>query len=89
MAMMNTSLNILYGAPSAVWTRVVSSDTPTASTVQVEVTLVNKTSTRFAEASFITFNPLPSGDEWGVAPSSPPSNASSGQWAMDKLGEWV
>lgn len=87
MANMNSSLNILYGAPSAVWTRVMSSVTPTESTIQIEVTLINKTSTRFAEASFITFNPLPS-DEW-LAPDAPPSNASSGEWAMDKLGEWV
>ena len=38
------------------------------------LTLVNKTSTRFAEAAFLTF-----------APTQHPG----GGWAIDKLGEWV
>jgi len=46
--------------------------------ISVEVTLVNKTATRFAEAAFLTFDSV----------QSAASDMGSG-WAMDKLGEWV
>ena len=48
--------------------------------ITIELTLINKTSTRFAEAAFFTFAPLQT--------EAGPSNPGSG-WAIDKLGEWV
>jgi hypothetical protein len=87
LALMDPSLNVLYGAPTEVWTRVVSATAPSPSTVQVEVTLVNKTATRFAEAAFVTFNPPADSSASGAVRTSA-SNV-SGTWALDKLGEWV
>lgn len=66
------ALNQEYGAPSQVWLRVQGH----ANRLGLELTLVNKTATRFAESSFLTFAP-----ETG--------DTGDGMWAMDKLGEWV
>ena len=58
------------GAPSHVFLHVRGD----GDKVDVDVILVNKTATRFAEAAFLTFDPV----------ASP-----GGGWALDKLGEWV
>jgi hypothetical protein len=72
IASMRKELNVEYGAPSQVWLHL----TAAGGSLSVDVTLVNKTATRFAEAAFITFDPVPgNGDGQG--------------WAMDKLGRWV
>lgn len=71
MATMDTGLNLDYGAPSKVWLHLsVGGDN-----ISCDLTLVNKTATRFAEAGFFTFDPVQSG------------SGSDGGWAMDKLGE--
>ena len=82
LSTMQFELNTGYGAPSAVWARVgLSTVAGTRPTLSYEVTLVNKTSTRFAEAGFVTFHPMGDAGEG--------ASARGGEWAMDKLGEWV
>ena len=50
---MSKSLNEEYGAPSQVWMRIRGYE----GKIDLEITLVNKTATRFAEAAFLTFAP--------------------------------
>ena len=68
---MPATLNQDYGAPSQVWLRLRGH----TGKLDLEITLVNKTATRFAEAGFLTF--------------APETGNGDGVWAMDKLGEWV
>ena len=63
----------VVGAPSQVFLHVRGG----GDTIDVDVILINKTATRFAEAAFLTFDPFD------------PVPSSEGGWAMDKLGEWV
>jgi hypothetical protein len=70
MATMDTVLNVQYGAPAQVFLHLKGG----GDSITVDVTLVNKTATRFAEAGFVTFDPVQS---------------AGGGWAMDKLGEWI
>ena len=60
-----------YGAPSTVWTRFeIEADLPGKTRgIEIEVTLINKTSTRLPEAMFFTHNPRPL---FGVSPPPPP-----------------
>eukprot|EP00039_Didymoeca_costata_P021307 m.344143 g.344143 ORF g.344143 m.344143 type:complete len:974 (-) comp23897_c0_seq1:105-3026(-) len=73
MTKMESDLNSKYGSPSQVWLHV---HVGSSSNISVDIILINKTATRFAEGAFITFNPQTQ------------QNAGSG-WALDKLGEWV
>jgi hypothetical protein len=63
----------VVGAPSQVFLHVRGG----GDTIDVDVILINKTATRFAEAAFLTFDPFD------------PVPSPEGGWAMDKLGEWV
>eukprot|EP00035_Acanthoeca_spectabilis_P029436 m.474504 g.474504 ORF g.474504 m.474504 type:complete len:967 (-) comp36357_c0_seq1:352-3252(-) len=78
---MDVALNRDYGAPSDVWIQIAdsppTSPSSAAGAIALEFILVNKTATRFAEASFITFNP----SKGGIAEPA--------VWTLDKLGEWV
>jgi hypothetical protein len=74
---MASALNVEYGAPAEVWLRISDGG---VDTVNITLTLINKTTTRFSEAAFLTFAPI----QTVVSASNPGSG-----WAMDKLGEWV
>jgi len=75
MARMPQLLNIEYGAPSQVWLHVKGG--AKADVLSLDVSLINKTATRFAEAAFVTFDPVQG------------SGGSGSGWAMDKLGRWI
>jgi hypothetical protein len=68
-----------YGAPAVVWLNWTAAAArgggaaDAGGQVSLEVAIFNKTATRFAEMGMISFNPAVAG----------------GNWAMDKLGEWV
>ena len=75
VATMPEELHRDYGSPSEVWLRLSGSE---GDVVSVEVTLVNKTSTRTAEAGFLTFAPIQtsSGPSTTLA-KTPPSVATA------------
>jgi hypothetical protein len=68
----NDSLHELFGAPSQAY---ITYTTPQPGQLDVVVTLVNKTSTRYPEAAYFTFDPLGNDQVNG-----------SGIWTLDKLG---
>ena len=77
-----TELHVEAGAPKSTWLKATAG---VDASLDLEVLLVNKTSTRQLEAMFLTF-----------APDTPSSmsgaDADVGEqchWEMDKLGEWV
>ena len=50
-----------YGAPSTFWLRL---DAPTPGQADVTVSLLNKTSTRYLESTYLSFDPSREGDWW-------------------------
>jgi len=71
-AVFPTDLHANYGAPAEVWLNITASAADAG--VDLTVTFLNKTSTRYPEAMYCTFNPAGN------------TRAAPGAWTMDKLG---
>jgi len=67
-----------YGAPSSVWLQYDIPSTNTDNTINITLSIYNKTATRLPEALYIHFNASGSG-----SPSGLPA------WYADKLEQWV
>ena len=72
----DAALHTEYGAPAEVWIRYTAGE-GTSRTLAVEVSLINKTSTRLPEAMFLSFDPPPRQHRPGI------------KWSMQKLDSWL
>jgi hypothetical protein len=76
-------LHVEAGAPKSTWLK--ASAGADGTSLELEVLLVNKTSTRQLESMFLTFAP----DTPSSMRGSEDAVGEQCDWSMDKLGEWV